>query len=75
MTSCNVIPCCCVFCDNGHYIILEYDPKDNGVIFLVTKNSKNSKNIISLPLGVLLLTSDISPLRILLAMTRIKKEL
>lgn len=64
-----------MFCDNGQYIILEYDPKDNGVIFLATKNSKNSKNIVSLPLRVLLLTGDISPLGILLAMTRIKKEL
>lgn len=75
MISCNVIPCSCVFCDNGQYIILEYDLKDNGVIFLVTKNSKNSRNIILLPLRVLLLTRDISPLGILLAMTRIKKEL
>lgn len=31
-------PCPCVFCDNVQYIILEYYPKDNGLIFLSTKN-------------------------------------
>lgn len=44
----SVIPWSSVFCDNDQYTFLEYNPKDNGVIFLlvVHKNSKNSKSSI-----------------------------
>lgn len=65
-----------MYCDNDQYTFLEYNPNDNGVIFLliVTTNSKNSKSSIII-FKRTLKTSVISLLGILLVMTRVKKEL
>lgn len=60
-----------MFGDNNQHTFLEYNTKDNGVTFLVTV--LKIVNLVSL--RVLILTSDVSPLGILLAMTRVKKEL